>query len=55
MYQWYFTARDNGGKYQCFKVKAASKAEAINKGMKKAEKNAAGDITNWDCKLIMIF
>lgn len=52
MYSWSFYASDNGGKKQFFKVKANSKTDAINKGFKKAEKNAAGDITNWECKLI---
>lgn len=55
MYKWTFTARDNGGKYQCFSVKAGSKAIAIEKGMERAKKHAAGDITTWDCKLCMVF
>lgn len=49
---WSFTARDNGGKFQCFKVKASTKTEAIDKGFTKAKKGAAGDITSWNCKLV---
>ena len=52
MATWQFSARDNGGKYQTFKVKANSKTEAIAKGIEKANKNAAGDFTGWDCRLI---
>ena len=55
MYKWSYTCRDNGGKYQCFTVKAATKHEAIKKGAERARKHAAGDITTWDCKLIMVF
>lgn len=55
MYKWTFTAHDNGGKKQCFTVKANDKTSAIKKGMEKAKKNAAGDITSWDCKLCTIF
>lgn len=52
MATWQFTARDNGGKFQTFKVKANNKPDAIKKGFEKARKNAAGNITSWDCKLI---
>ena len=55
MGEFYYSCLDNGGKRQCFKVKAYSKMEAIKKGRAKAEKKAAGDITNWDCKLIRTF
>ena len=51
MAKWYFSARDNGGKFQTFTVTAASKLEAIDKGLQKAKKKAAGDITNWNCSL----
>lgn len=51
MAKWTFTARDNGGKFQVFTVSAASKPDAINKGIEKAKKHAAGDITTWDCTL----
>lgn len=54
-YTWCFWCSDNGGKRQAFKVKASDKPKAIEKGFKKALKNSAGDITNWDCKLQMIF
>ena len=49
---WTFRCVDNGGKRQFFDVKADSKLEAINKGFKKAEKKAKGEITfNWECVL----
>lgn len=51
MAKWYFKACDNGGKKQVFVVVAASKIDAIRKGMDRARKNAAGDIITWDCKL----
>lgn len=51
MAKWYFTARDNGGKFQSFTVTAASKPEAIDKGIQKAKKHADGDITTWNCNL----
>jgi hypothetical protein len=51
MAKWYFSVLDNGGKRQSFTVSAPSKPEAIEKGMKRAKKNAAGDIHTWDCKL----
>lgn len=51
MAKWNFTTRDNGGKYQYFKVTAPTKTEAINKGMMKAKKAAAGDIITWKCSL----
>jgi hypothetical protein len=51
MAKWYFRAIDNGGKHQTFTVSANSKPEAINKGMEKAKKHAAGDITTWNCSL----
>lgn len=50
-YTFNFYCIDNSGKKQNFKVKAADKAKAIDKGMKKAEKNAAGNINNWECRL----
>ena len=40
---------------QFFKVKAGSKPEAIEKGFKRARKGAAGDITSWECRLVMTF
>ena len=51
MATWSFFAGDNGGKKQFIKIKANSKPEAIEKGMQKAKKNAAGDIIAWGCKL----
>lgn len=43
---------DNGGKHQAFTVSAPNKAAAIEKALKKAEKNAAGDICGrWEIKL----
>ena len=54
-YTFIFTAHDNGGKRQTFTVKAEDKKEAIEKGFKKARKNAAGDINSWDCRLSHTF
>lgn len=54
-YKWTFKARDNGGKMQVLKVTANSKPEAIEKGIKAAQKRAAGDITNWECYLNINF
>ena len=54
MYTWYFTAGDNGGYFQRFKVKASNRQDAIRKGMERARKHAKGDITGWDCKLALI-
>jgi len=51
MAKWIFTAKDNGGKQQVIKVTAASKTEAIDKGFKKANRKAVGDITVWNCRL----
>lgn len=48
---WTYRCIDNGGKKQFFDVKADSKPEAIEKGFKKAKKNAKGDINNWECVL----
>lgn len=50
-YRFNFACRDNGGKYQSFAVSAASKDEAIQKALKKANKAAAGSITSWHCSL----
>ena len=55
LYTFHFTAYDNGGGRQYFKIKAADKLTAIAKGMTRARKNARGDITAWDCKLSTIF
>ena len=47
-----FSCVDNGGKHQCFEVRASDKQEAIRKGLERAKKNAAGDIYgDWTCKL----
>ena len=54
-YTWEFRCIDNGGKHQYFKIKARDKTAAINAGFAKAEKNAAGDITSWDCRLLLMF
>ena len=51
MAKWYFNSIDNGGKHQNFIVTAASKPEAIDKGIEKAKKKAAGDIITWHCTL----
>lgn len=55
MAKWTFSAHDNGGKHQVFTVKAASKTEAIKKGMERAKKHAAGDINAWDRRLVSPF
>lgn len=51
MSKWNFSTIDNGGKHQHFTVTASNKPEAIKKGLEKAEKHAAGDITTWNCSL----
>jgi hypothetical protein len=51
MAKWSFYAIDNGGKRQFFTVTAKTKPEAIEKGTKRAKRNAAGDLNNWECKL----
>ena len=48
---WTFRCIDNGRKRQFFDVNADNKTEAIDKGFKKANKNAKGDIINWECVL----
>lgn len=50
-YTFVFSCVDNGGKHQCFKVKAVDKQEAIQKGFEKAKKHAEGDIYSWECEL----
>ena len=51
-YKFAFLCVDNGGKHQAFTVSAPNKAAAIEKALKKAEKNAAGDICGrWEIKL----
>ena len=50
-YSFTFRCIDNGGKRQSITIKASNKAEAIDKGLKRAKKNAAGDIRNWECVL----
>lgn len=52
-YLFHFHCIDNGGKYQSFSVKAPDKTLAIERGFKKAMKNAHGDIVSWDCRLIL--
>ena len=53
MATWHFSIGDNGGKHHYFKVKANSKPEAIEKGMQRARKNAAGDLSHhWECRLL---
>lgn len=51
MYSFRFSCIDNGGFRQTFPVKAKDKADAILKGLKKAEKKAKGDVINWDCTI----
>lgn len=51
-YKFSFHCVDNGGKHQAFTVSAPSKAAAIDKALKKARKNAAGDICGtWEIRL----
>lgn len=51
MAKWGFHCVDNGGKWQGFTVTADSKPEAIEKALKKAVRNAKGEITTWECRL----
>lgn len=55
MAKWTFTCNDNGGRYQAFTVKAATKQEAIFKAMLKAKKAAAGDVISWNCRLKQVY
>ena len=55
MFNWRFWCIDNGGKRQCFEVKAGSKADATRKAFDRARKHAAGDIHAWSCDLIRAF
>lgn len=55
MYKFQFSCIDNGGYRQNFIVKASNKLVAIDKALKKATKNAKGDITTWECKLVLVF
>lgn len=51
-----FSCVDNSGKRQSFTIKnAVNMQDAIDKGFKKATKNAKGDITTWECKLIRCY
>lgn len=51
-YKFSFHCVDNGGKHQAFTVSAPNKAAAIEKAIKKARKNAAGDICGtWEIRL----
>ena len=53
MAKWSFSIGDNSGKRQIFTVSAKDKQEAIEKGFKRAKKNAKGDLSfHWDCRLI---
>jgi hypothetical protein len=54
-YNFSFCCIDNSGYKQFLKIKASSKPEAIEKGMKKAKANAKGDINNWECRLVLSF
>lgn len=49
--EWIFTCFDNGGKRQYFTVSAPDKSTAAHKGLIRARRNAAGDVTRWECKL----
>ena len=53
--KWSFEYIDNGGGHQYFFVRAKDKAEAIDKGMKRAKLHAKGDCNKWDCHLIMTY
>lgn len=52
-YTFHFYFMDNSGYRANFKIKANSKLAAIDKGFLKARKMAKGDITSWECKLIL--
>lgn len=52
MFEWIFTAIDNGGKHHKYTITATSKIEAIDKGFQLAKKYANGDICgSWNCSL----
>lgn len=53
---WLFSWHDDGGGKGCYKIKAMTKTEAINKGFQKAKKSpkCKGDIGyGWECHLIL--
>ena len=52
MFTFWFEYFDNGGKRQCFRVRAKNKMYAIDTGMRRAKKHAKGDCIHWDCGLI---
>lgn len=51
MAKWNFIFHDNSGYCKHFYIKAASKPEAIKKGIERATKNARGSITSWTCNM----
>ena len=51
MTQWTIHARDNSGHTQTRTVTAATKTDAIRKGLEACKRNAHGDITNWSVTL----
>lgn len=52
-HEFIFRCTDNGGKHQTFTVKAPDKQTAIDRGFKRAKKNAKGDINpSWECRLV---
>lgn len=51
-FKFIFSCTDNGGKHQRFEVIAPDKPKAIQLGLGKARKNAAGDICgDWKCEI----
>ena len=51
MAKWTFTTLDNSNKRQTFTVTAPSKADAIKRGIDRAKRTAAGDITRLTCSI----
>ena len=49
--KWFFTCTDTSGKQQYFTVSAPDKITATRKGRERAARNAAGDLTRWECNL----
>lgn len=47
----FFTCTDTSGKQQYFTVSAPDKITATRKGRERAERNAAGSLTRWECNL----
>lgn len=51
-FRFFFCAMDGGGGFHCFHILAKDKADAIRKGLAKAEDAAKGELLNWECSFV---